>query len=131
MRIDAVGLEALHELHAAVRNAGGHPPVVIDSDDLVTRPEATMATYCTVVQLPFISQALTWAPGERPEWQRSAHWHADVSASSGFEQRERKYSHNIESSDELARFAAHHLPFYEQLHAQRLDIAASEPTVGS
>jgi hypothetical protein len=131
MRIDAVGLEALHELHAAVRNAGGHPPVVIDSDDLVTRPEATMATYCAVVQLPFVPQALTWAPGERPEWQRSAHWHADVSASSGFEQRERKYSHNIESSDELARFAAHHLPFYEQLHAQRLDIAASEPTVGS
>jgi hypothetical protein len=41
------------------------------------------------------------------------------------------YAHTVESSDELARFAAHHLPFYEKLHAQRLDVAAWEPTVGS
>ena len=54
MRIEEVGLEALHELHAAVRDAGGHPPVVIDSDDLVARPEATMAAYCAAVELPFI-----------------------------------------------------------------------------
>ena len=123
MRIDEVGLEALHELHAAVRDAGGHPPVVIDSDALVARPEATMAAYCAAVELPFIPQALTWAPGERPEWRRSARWHSDVSASSGFEQRERTYACTVRSSDELARFAAHHRPFYEQLHAQRLDVA--------
>ena len=131
MRIDEIGLEALHELHAAVRDAGGHRPVVIDSDDLVARPEATMAAYCAAVELPFIPEALTWEPGERPEWRRSARWHADVSASSGFEQRERTYTHTVESSDELARFAAHHLPFYEQLHAQRLDVAAWEPMAGS
>jgi hypothetical protein len=124
MRIEDVGLEALHELHAAVRDAGGHTPVVIDSDDLVARPEATMAAYCAAVELPFIPQALTWAPGERPEWRRSARWHSDVSASSGFEQRERTYERGAENSDELARFAAYHRPFYEQLHALRLDVAA-------
>jgi hypothetical protein len=131
MRIHEVGVEALHELHAAVRNAGGHPPVVLDSDDLVARPEATMAAYCAAVELPFVPQALTWEPGERLEWRRSARWHADVSASSGFVQRERRYTHTVESSDELARFAAHHLPFYEQLYAQRLNVAAWEPSVGS
>ena len=131
MRIDEVGLEALRELHAAVRDAGGHPPVVIDSDDLVARPEATMAAYCAAVELPFIPEALTWEPGERPEWRRSARWHMDVSASSGFEQREHTYPHTVENSDELARFAAHHRPFYEKLHAQRLDVAPWEPAVGS
>lgn len=131
MRIDEIGLETLHELHTAVRDAGGHRPVVIDSDDLVARPEATMAAYCAAVELPFIPQALTWEPGERPEWRRTARWHADVSATSRFEQRERMYTHTVETSDELARFAAHHLPFYEQLHAQRLDITASEPKTGS
>jgi hypothetical protein len=47
----------------------------------------------------------------------------DVSASSGFERRGRVYPHTVENSDELARFAAHHLPFYKQLHLQRLDVA--------
>jgi hypothetical protein len=45
-----------------------------------------------------------------------------VSASSGFERRERTYPHTVENSGELARFAAHHRPFYEQLYAQRLDV---------
>ena len=123
MRVESIGLEALHELHAAVRDAGGYRPVVIDSDDLVARPEATMAAYCAAVGLPFIPQALTWEPGERAEWRRSARWHADVSATSGFEQRERRYTHTVETSDELARFAAHHRPFYEQLHAHRINVA--------
>ena len=131
MRTEDIGLDALHELHAAVHDAGGHRPIVIDSDDLATRPEATMAAYCAAVELPFIPEALTWEPGERPEWRRSARWHADVSTSSGFEQRERRYTHTVETSDELARFAAHHLPFYEQLHAHRLDVAAWEPQAGT
>ena len=131
MGIDEIGLEALHELHSAVCDAAGYCPVVIDSDDLVARPAATMAAYCAAVELPFIPQALTWEPGERPEWRRSARWHVDVSVSSGFELREHRYPHTVESSDELARFAAHHLPFYEQLHAQRLNVAAWEPPAGS
>lgn len=126
MSIDAIGLEALYELYAAVRDTGGHRPVVIDSDDLIARPEATMAAYCAAVELPFIPEALTWEPGERSEWRRSARWHADVSASTGFAPPERRYAHTVESSDELASLAAHHLPFYEQLHAERLDVAAWE-----
>ena len=124
MEIDAIGLEFLHQLHTAVRDADGHPPVVIDSDDLVTRPAATMAAYCAAVELPFIPEALTWEPGDRPEWRRSARWHLDVSASSSFAPSTRTYLHTVETSDELARFAAHHLPFYEQLRAERLDVAA-------
>jgi hypothetical protein len=124
MRVDSIGLETLHALHRAVRDAGGHRPVVIDSDDLVARPEATMAAYCAAVDLPFMPEALTWEPGERYEWRRSARWHVDVSASSGFASRESRYTKTVESSDELARFAAHHLPFYEFLHAQRLNVAA-------
>jgi hypothetical protein len=57
---------------------------------------------------------------------RSARWHVDVSASSGFERRERVYPHTVENSRDLARFAAHHLPFYERLYAQRLDVTPWE-----
>jgi hypothetical protein len=124
MGIDSIGLENLYELHTAVRDAGGHRPIVIDSDDLVARPEATMAAYCAAVELPFIPESLTWERGERSEWRRSARWHSDVSTSTGFAPHERTYTHTVETSDELARWAAHHLPFYERLHAQRLDVAA-------
>ena len=123
MGIDAIGLEFLHKLYTAVRDAGGHRPVVIDSDDLVARPAATMAAYCAAVELPFIPEALTWEPGERTEWRRSARWHVDVNASTSFERRPQTYAHTVETSDELARFAEHHRPFYEQLNAQRLQIA--------
>ena len=47
---------------------------------------------------------LAWLrePGERPEWHRSARWHADVSASSGFERCERVSPHTVENSADLA-----------------------------
>lgn len=125
MSINAIGLQALHELHTAVRDAGGNPPVVIDSDDLVARPGATMAAYCTAVGLPFIPRALSWEAGERPEWRRSARWHCEASASSGFGRPRRVYTHTARNSDVLARFAAHHRPFYEQLRAERLEVASS------
>lgn len=121
MSLDAIGLEALSELHAAVAAAGGSP-IVIDSDDLVARPGATMAAYCDAVGLPFIRRALEWEPGERAEWRRFARWHTDVGASSGFERREHAYAYTVENCDRLARAAAHHLPFYERLHAARLHI---------
>jgi len=128
MSIDAIGLETMCELRAAVGDAGGNPSVVIDSADLVARPEATMAAYCAAVGLPFIPRALSWAPGERTEWRRSARWHTEVSASTGFGRHQRAYPHTVENSDRLARFAAHHLPFYERLYAQRLDVTPWEPT---
>lgn len=126
MRSNSIGLEMLCTVQAAVRDAGGDASVVIDSDDLVARSEATMAAYCAAVGLPFNPRALTWEPGERPEWRRSARWHVDVSNSSGFQRRERVYSHTVENSPDLARFAAHHRPFYERLYAQRLDVTPWE-----
>ena len=43
MNIIAIGLERLCEVQAAIRDAGGDSSVVIDSDDLVARPEGTAA----------------------------------------------------------------------------------------
>jgi hypothetical protein len=128
MSISAIGLENLCNVQDAVRDAGADASLVIDSDDLVTRPAATMAAYCAAVGLPFIPRALTWEPGERPEWRQYARWHVDASASSGIEQHDHVYQHTVENSPELARFAAHHRPFYERLYAQRLDVTPWEHT---
>lgn len=115
MSLASIGLEFLNEFHDAVRRAGGHAPVVIDSDDLVTEPGATMAAYCSAVGLPFVPDALRWEPGDRPEWRRSAQWHRRVSASTGFHHTRQRYTHTVETSAELARYAAHHRRFYDEL----------------
>jgi hypothetical protein len=131
MNIDAIGLENLCVVQDAVRDAGADVSVVIDSDDLVARPAATMAAYCAAVGLRFIPRALTWEPGERPEWRQYARWHIDASASAGFERHQHVYQHTVENSPDLARFAAHHRPFYERLYAQRLDVTPWEHTQSS
>jgi hypothetical protein len=65
---------------------------------------------------------MTSWPGPPRRWQRSAGWHTDASNSSGFERRERTYACTVENSEKLARYAAHHRPFYEQLYAQRMNV---------
>jgi hypothetical protein len=85
MTINAIGMERLCGLQAAVRDAGGTPH------------------------------------------RRSARWHIDASASSGFERREHTYQHTAENSAKLARYAAHHRPFYDDLYARRLNVKPWEP----
>ncbi|HUB41722.1 MAG TPA: sulfotransferase family protein [Streptosporangiaceae bacterium] len=126
MNINSLGLERLCEVQDAVREAGADASLVIDSDDLVARPAATMAAYCAAVGLPFLPRALTWEPGERPEWRQYGRWHMDASASAGFERHEHVYRHTVENTPDLARVAAHHQPFYERLYAQRLDVTPWE-----
>jgi hypothetical protein len=131
LNIAGIGLEMLCEWQDAVSDAGGDPSVVIDSDDLVARPAATMAAYCAAVGLSFIPRALTWEPGELPEWRQYARWHMDASASSGFERHEHVYPYTVENCPDLAQIAAYHRPFYERLYAQRLDVTPWEQIAGS
>jgi len=125
MRIFDTGLRLLQELFVAVQNAGGHPPVVIDSQDLVVNPAATMAAYCAAVELPFIADALNWQPGQRSEWARSSRWHEDAATSSGFVAPALPDRHGLATHPEVARFTEHHTPFYEELCRYRLDIPSA------
>ena len=122
MRIFDTGPRLLHDLFVAVQGAGGHSPVVIDSDDLVVNPAATMAAYCAAVGLPFIADALHWQPGQRSEWARASRWHQDTAASSRFEAPDRRDRHGLATHPDVARFAEHHAPFYEELRRHRLDV---------
>jgi hypothetical protein len=125
MRIFDTGLRLLRDLFVAVQEAGGHPPVVIDSEDLVVNPAATMAAYCAAVELAFIPHALHWQPGQRAEWARSSRWHEDAATSSGFEAPARRDRHGLATHPEVARFTERHTPFYEELCRSRLDIPSA------
>ena len=122
LRIEGSGVEALHVLHSAVRRVNGHGPVVLDSDDLVSQPEASMAAYTSAVGLRFIPDALRWEAGHRPEWSKAARWHEDTSNSTGFERPTEPDRHGLESNEDVVHFAVRHRPFYDELRAHRLDI---------
>ncbi|GGL99427.1 MULTISPECIES: sulfotransferase-like domain-containing protein [Micromonospora] len=124
MRLSDVGIEHMHELFEAVRAAGGHEPVVLDSDDLVDRPTATMAAYCAAVGLPFDPAALSWPEGALPDWERTGRWHVEVNGSRGFVRRPAAYAETTENNPLLARYRDHHQPFYVALRRHRLTPAA-------
>jgi hypothetical protein len=126
-----IGFESQYEVFAAVRRLTGREPVVVDSGDLVRRPAATVAAYCAMVGIGFRPDALRWRPADRPEWELSRRWHADVAASTGLgdvgggdvgggDVGGGGIGVDVEGHPRLAGYLRHHLPYYEALYARRL-----------
>jgi len=120
LTLGEIGLEHAYDLYQAILAAGGAEPVVVDSDDLIADPAATMAAYCAATGIPFRRSALRWSPGEREEWRHSARWHARVSQTSGFTRSATGYEITTANNAMLARYSAYHEPFYRELRARRL-----------
>jgi hypothetical protein len=123
LSLSEIGLEHAYDLYQAILAAGGTRPVVVDSDDLIADPAATVAAYCAAVGIPFSRAALRWTPGARDEWRQSARWHARVSESTTFTQSSStSYEITTANNAMLARYSAHHEPFYRTLRAHKIAI---------
>jgi hypothetical protein len=123
LTLGEIGLEHARDLYQAIVAAGGAQPVVVDSDDLIADPAATMAAYCAATGIPFRRSALHWSPGERDEWRQNARWHTRVRQTSGFTQTATSYEDTTANNAMLARYSAHHEPFYRELRAHRITIS--------
>ncbi|MFF4615052.1 sulfotransferase-like domain-containing protein [Nonomuraea jabiensis] len=118
--LDEYGFEYLHAIFDAVRSATGELPLVIDGDDLVTHPEATVRAYCERVGLEFMPEAMRWDPGQQANWRRTDRWHAEVAESSGLVARAPERRETPDTNEHLRRVAEHHQPFYDALARHRL-----------
>lgn len=117
---DEIGFAWLCEIFDAVRAATGAVPVVIDSDDLIDRPAATVEAYCASVGITFRPEALRWRPAEPDQWQRTARWHRGASESSGFSRDARRAHPAVADHPVLGGYYRYHLPFYQRLWEHRL-----------
>ncbi|NJQ13713.1 sulfotransferase family protein [Streptomyces bohaiensis] len=117
---DEIGFARLHEIFTAVRRATGRPPVVIDSEDLVERPEETVRAYCEAVGIPFRPEALEWRPGMRTEWRSTGRWHRSTSETTGFARSRTDGARTVAADPVLRAFRDHHQPYYEKLRAVAL-----------
>ncbi len=117
-----IGFEAQHELFTTITRVTGREPVVVDSRDLVGRPEELVRAYCMQVGIDFRPDALTWEPDNRSEWAPSNRWHTAAAASTGFGDVQEEDGVDVEAHPKLSTYLRHHLPFYEELYARRLAV---------
>lgn len=121
--LEETGYAELYKLFEIVREIDGKVPILIDSDDLIQKPEATVKAYCKTVGIPFIKEALQWKPQIQPEvnqWEGG--WHTYLQSSSGFKERKKEHYIRVEDSEKLKQAYKDCLPYYEKLYEQRLRI---------
>jgi hypothetical protein len=121
--LEEAGYAELYTLFQRVRENSGSVPILIDSDDLLQKPAATVKAYCNAVGIPFIQEALSWNSRVRPDinqWEGG--WHTYLESSRGFQERKDKQYTNIEDNAHLQRAYEFCLPYYQKLHQCRLQV---------
>ena len=117
-----IGYVEQRRLFDRLSDQHGAAPPVIDSDDLLENPAGIVAAYCAAVGIPFMPEALSWAPGARDEvsWYDGGSWHENLRNSDGLKPQPRQYIDITEAPDRVKEIYEVVLPHYERLHAHRL-----------
>jgi hypothetical protein len=116
----ATGLPQQAEIFDHVlRRTGGVPPV-IDSADLLARPEPMLRALCAALGVPFSDRMLWWPAGPRAtDGVRAKYCYDRVEKSTGFEPSPVE-GELVELSPRAAEIEAHCRPLYERLRAHSL-----------
>ncbi len=95
---------------------------MIDSDDLLEDPHGIVAAWCRAVGIPFMPEALNWAPGARPDvgWYDDGSWHDVLARSDGLKPQPRRYSTMEGASDEVRAVVELAMPHFNHLYQHRL-----------
>ncbi len=112
---------ALFDLVTAL--AGGKPPPVIDSDDLLEDPVAMTRLFCQAVDIPFMQSALSWQPGGDQSafsWWDGGSFHANLANSTGLVAQKRRYVEMKDAPDRVKQVYRRMRPHYEHLYQHRL-----------
>jgi hypothetical protein len=118
----ATGLPQQVEIFEHVLARTGRPPPVLDSADLLQRPEPMLRALCDALGVPFSGRMLAWPPGRRDTdgvWAK--HWYDRVEQSTGFETPQPGAVTDVPAlPPAVAEIEARCRPLYEQLRAYRL-----------
>ena len=115
--LEETGYEEQHRLFG-LAGENGEEPAVVDAADLTRDPEGTIRAYCEKLDVPFVPEALSWEPGEVPEWEMWTEWHGEVQDSTGI--KAQPLEDDTEVPAGLEDVYDRCLPLYEELHERRL-----------
>jgi len=123
-----IGFEDLHTLFKRVADKEGTTPVILDSDELLEKPEQGMIAYCSAVGIPFVAEALNWENKQsankqkNPTWNTDEHgFHDSLKASKGLSKQNRNYP-PLETSGDMMRLYKASKPHYDALYEHRVKI---------
>ena len=111
---------ALFDLLTALK---GTPPPVIDSDDLLEDPDKMVTAFCDAVDIPFMSNAMTWEPGGDPSahsWWDGGSFHANLAQSTGLKPQVRRYVEVADAPERVRRVHRRMKPHYDHLYQYRI-----------
>jgi hypothetical protein len=118
------GYAEIYKLYEIAYTMNDTPPLIIDSDDLLTHPQMMVEAFCDAVGIPFIASALQWGEMTNPQWDRwnnaSVEWHAKLKKSTGFHKTDNKNYLVVHEHPHLSKAYEYCLPFYEKLYENAL-----------
>jgi hypothetical protein len=120
----ATGLPQQVEIFENVILRTGKVPAVLDSADLLERPEPMLRALCDALGVPFTERMLWWPAGRRESdgiWAR--YWYDRVEQSTGFETPPLQPAEVVAAKalpPAVAEIEARCRPLYEKLRAHRL-----------
>jgi hypothetical protein len=106
------------EIFEYIRRTTGRLCPVVDARDILADPRGVLSRLCAALGLPFQEAMLHWPPGPRDTdgvWAK--HWYNAVEKSTGFQPYQPK---DQPLPDRLKKLYDECLPFYEKLHAFRI-----------
>jgi hypothetical protein len=130
-RPDELGYDTQYRMYELVRATSQDLPLIIDADDLATHPKAVVQGFCDAVGIPFIEHSLQWdniPPSTTLTWWIGGDWHHDnLKKSTGFQTKRFKEYPQVSDVPKLVKAYEECFPYYEQLRAKCLNVAASTP----
>jgi hypothetical protein len=116
------GLDRQAEFFEQEAERLGHPPPVVDANDVLADPRGVLSRLCAALEIPFEDAMLRWPEGSQPTdgpW--APHWYGVVEKSSGFGPPERGL---VQLEPEDRKLADRCRPHYERLAAHRIRSAS-------
>lgn len=116
-----IGLPQQVKIFERVSSLSGRPAPVIDTDDVLTNPEAILAQLCAALGIAFQENMLRWPAGRRDTdgvWAPA--WYEAVERSTGFGAPAQRAPCAAVLSDALRALAERAQPYYETLARYRI-----------
>lgn len=113
-----LGLERQAEFFEREADRLGHPPPVVDANDVLASPGNVLSKLCQALGIAWDEAMLNWAPGRRETdgpW--APHWYGAVEKSTGFGSPQ---SNAVQLPNEARQLAERCRPYYERLAQFRI-----------